>query len=222
MCDITAELFQTALDIYNATDGLYAPTVYASDTTLSASSDANHTYLVDGVVYCRIIDPRTGYPIHMPQGDAPQRGIACVTLLGPSAAYNDAPSTARCALWVRRAPWRISISFSQTSPIPRSLPTCHPPYAFLRMRPAVWLRASRKARGNRIHRLLIFPGTEGNERMSKNRDRIIQSALNLFSQKDFDSVTIKDICADAQVANSTFYYHFKTKEELMDCLCCCR
>ena len=54
--------------------------------------------------------------------------------------------------------------------------------------------------------------------MSKNRDRIIQSALNLFSQKDFDSVTIKDICADAQVANSTFYYHFKTKEELMDCL----
>lgn len=54
--------------------------------------------------------------------------------------------------------------------------------------------------------------------MSKNRDRIIQSALALFSEKDFDSVTIKDICANAQVANSTFYYHFKTKEELMDCL----
>lgn len=54
--------------------------------------------------------------------------------------------------------------------------------------------------------------------MSKNRDRIIQSALTLFAQKDFETVTIKDICANAQVANSTFYYHFKTKEELMDCL----
>ena len=54
--------------------------------------------------------------------------------------------------------------------------------------------------------------------MSKNRDRIIQSALELFSQKEFESVTIKDICVNARVANSTFYYHFKTKEELMDCL----
>ena len=54
--------------------------------------------------------------------------------------------------------------------------------------------------------------------MSKNRDRIIQSALSLFSEKNFEDVTIKDICQKAEVANSTFYYHFKTKEELMDCL----
>ena len=54
--------------------------------------------------------------------------------------------------------------------------------------------------------------------MSKNRDRIIQSALSLFSEKSFENVTIKDICQKAEVANSTFYYHFKTKEQLMDCL----
>lgn len=54
--------------------------------------------------------------------------------------------------------------------------------------------------------------------MSKNRDRIIQSALALFSENSFENVTIKDICQKAEVANSTFYYHFKTKEELMDCL----
>lgn len=54
--------------------------------------------------------------------------------------------------------------------------------------------------------------------MSKNRDRIIQSALSLFSEKNFEDVTIKDICQKAEMANSTFYYHFKTKEELMDCL----
>lgn len=52
--------------------------------------------------------------------------------------------------------------------------------------------------------------------MSKNRERIIKSARALFSDKDFEQVTIKEICANAGVANSTFYYHFKTKEELMD------
>lgn len=54
--------------------------------------------------------------------------------------------------------------------------------------------------------------------MSKNRDRIIESARDCFSDKPFEQVTIKEICERAGVANSTFYYHFKTKEELMDCL----
>ena len=54
--------------------------------------------------------------------------------------------------------------------------------------------------------------------MSKNRDRILESARLCFSQKAFEQVTIKEICVQAGVANSTFYYHFKTKEELMDFL----
>lgn len=53
---------------------------------------------------------------------------------------------------------------------------------------------------------------------SKYRDLILSSARKLFSIKSFEQVTIKEICQDAGVANSTFYYHFKTKEELMDCL----
>lgn len=54
--------------------------------------------------------------------------------------------------------------------------------------------------------------------MSKNRDLILGSAREIFSARSFEQVTIKEICAHAGVANSTFYYHFKTKEELMDCL----
>ena len=54
--------------------------------------------------------------------------------------------------------------------------------------------------------------------MSKNRDRIIESARACFSRNEFEQVTIKEICERAGVANSTFYYHFKTKEELMDYL----
>ena len=51
--------------------------------------------------------------------------------------------------------------------------------------------------------------------MSKNRDLILGSAKELFASRSFDEVTIKEICAHAGVANSTFYYHFKTKEELL-------
>ncbi|MCI5957209.1 MAG: FAD:protein FMN transferase [Clostridiales bacterium] len=94
----------------------YYATVYASDTTLSTSSDANHTYLADGVIYCHIIDPRTGYPINMPQEGAPQRGIATVTLLGPSAAYNDALSTALCVMGPARAVAYVN-AFLQNQPV---------------------------------------------------------------------------------------------------------
>ncbi len=52
--------------------------------------------------------------------------------------------------------------------------------------------------------------------MSKNRDLILSSARKLFSAKSIEDVTIKEICQNAGVAISTFYYHFKTKEELLD------
>lgn len=54
--------------------------------------------------------------------------------------------------------------------------------------------------------------------MSKYRNLLLQSAREIFSTKSVDQVTIKEICQHAGVANSTFYYHFKTKEKLMDCL----
>ena len=70
----------------------------ARDVTLSTSSDASHTYTRDGVLYCHIIDPRTGYPLNMPVKGQAQRGIACTTLLGESAARGDALTTALCLM----------------------------------------------------------------------------------------------------------------------------
>ena len=94
-------------------DGMYALTLgkprpgssrdshYASlrvrDTALSTSSDATHAYTTGGVRYCHIIDPRTGYPMNMPE-DGLQRGAASVTLLCESAAFGDAMSTALCLM----------------------------------------------------------------------------------------------------------------------------
>ena len=52
--------------------------------------------------------------------------------------------------------------------------------------------------------------------MAKNRKLLLDSARKLLTDRSFESVTIREICEHAGVANSTFYYHFKTKEELMD------
>ena len=51
--------------------------------------------------------------------------------------------------------------------------------------------------------------------VSKNRDLILNSAKELLASRSFDEVTIREICEHAGVANSTFYYHFKTKEEML-------
>ncbi len=72
-------------------------------TTLSSSADTSHSYTRDGVVYCHIIDPRTGFPLNVPAEAGPQRGAAAVTLLGESAALNDALTTALCLMGPARA-----------------------------------------------------------------------------------------------------------------------
>lgn len=73
-------------------------TLRASNITLSTSSDTSHSFVRDGVIYCHIIDPRTGRPINMPDESGVQRGLACATLLGKSAAYSDALTTVLCIL----------------------------------------------------------------------------------------------------------------------------
>ncbi|MEG2624348.1 MAG: FAD:protein FMN transferase, partial [Clostridia bacterium] len=76
--------------------------VSVSDVTLSSSGDYSHGYVQGGVRYCHIIDPRTGYPINVPDGGLPdgsvQAGIAAITLSSPDATYNDAMSTALCVM----------------------------------------------------------------------------------------------------------------------------
>ncbi|MBQ4266406.1 MAG: FAD:protein FMN transferase [Clostridia bacterium] len=72
-------------------------TISVRDRTLSTSSDSRHAYTIDGVRYCHIIDPRTGYPINMPQ-DGVQKGAASITLLASGAARSDAITTALCLM----------------------------------------------------------------------------------------------------------------------------
>ena len=90
-----------------------AGTAYAaldvSGASLATSSDATHCYDDEGVHWCHLIDPRTGWPVNRPDEAGVQSGIATVTLLGESAALLDAFGTALCVMgpeealrWVSR------------------------------------------------------------------------------------------------------------------------
>jgi thiamine biosynthesis lipoprotein len=69
--------------------------IYVSDATLSTSGDHEQYYMIDGTRYCHIIDPTTGSPI--------QTGICSVTVIGGTAAEDDALTTAISAMGVNKA-----------------------------------------------------------------------------------------------------------------------
>ncbi|MEL7657173.1 MAG: TetR/AcrR family transcriptional regulator [Bacillota bacterium] len=52
--------------------------------------------------------------------------------------------------------------------------------------------------------------------ISKTQTRIIDCALALFKEHGYNNVTIQQICKSAGVTKSTFYYHFPSKEALIE------
>jgi len=53
----------------------------------------------------------------------------------------------------------------------------------------------------------------------KTRDMILDVALNSFSKKGYCAVSIRDICGEVGIKESTIYYHFKNKQAIFDTLC---
>ncbi len=51
---------------------------------------------------------------------------------------------------------------------------------------------------------------------AQTRDKIFQAAMKLFAESGYDSVTIEQICDEADVANGTFFLHFPTKAAVLD------
>lgn len=52
------------------------------------------------------------------------------------------------------------------------------------------------------------------EQKQKSRERIVKSAVQLFSAHGFDNVTIGDVMQAAQLTHGGFYSHFRSKQEL--------
>ena len=50
------------------------------------------------------------------------------------------------------------------------------------------------------------------------KDRILETALSMFSDHGYDPVSIRDICGAVGIKESTVYYHFKNKQDILDSL----
>lgn len=50
------------------------------------------------------------------------------------------------------------------------------------------------------------------------RNELLKTADKLFSERGFNSVKVSDIVSEMDVAQGTFYYYFKSKEEILSAL----
>jgi AcrR family transcriptional regulator len=50
------------------------------------------------------------------------------------------------------------------------------------------------------------------------KDRILQTAVKIFAERSFEGARIEEIAREAKVPKSLIYYHFKSKEEILEVL----
>ena len=50
------------------------------------------------------------------------------------------------------------------------------------------------------------------------RNEILDVAERLFCEKGFDNTSTNDILAEIGIARGTLYYHFKSKEDILDAM----
>ncbi len=48
------------------------------------------------------------------------------------------------------------------------------------------------------------------------KDKILETAKEMALEDDYESLTIRDICKQAKISVGAFYYHFKSKEEMIN------
>ena len=48
------------------------------------------------------------------------------------------------------------------------------------------------------------------------KEKIMDVALHMFSERGYEAVSIRDICGEVGIKESTLYYHFKNKMDILD------
>lgn len=61
---------------------------------------------------------------------------------------------------------------------------------------------------------MYIKNTKRSQQARQTRERIFSSVAELLSQKPFDSITIAEITAKAEISTGAFYHHFQSKDEL--------
>ncbi|RBP59715.1 TetR family transcriptional regulator [Alkalibaculum bacchi] len=46
--------------------------------------------------------------------------------------------------------------------------------------------------------------------------QIIETAIELYKERGYENVSVKDICNRCNLTRGAFYYHFKSKDEILD------
>lgn len=52
-------------------------------------------------------------------------------------------------------------------------------------------------------------------KLKSTRERLTELGMELMFKNGFDAVSVSDICKEAEVSRTTFYLHFKSKEQLI-------
>jgi AcrR family transcriptional regulator len=73
--------------------------------------------------------------------------------------------------------------------------------------------------GNRTEARLVFGNTgdkfkKEDQRVRRTRDRLGDALIELLLQKPFDDITVQEVLERAEVSRSTFYSHFRDKNDL--------
>ena len=53
------------------------------------------------------------------------------------------------------------------------------------------------------------------DQIEVSRDSIIQAAVEIITEEGYETITVRKICAKAEIATGTFYYYFKNKYDLL-------
>lgn len=60
---------------------------------------------------------------------------------------------------------------------------------------------------------------ERGKSMAENaKEKIVKALIELMSQKGIEEITVKELCINARIHRSTYYYHFYTVEEIVEYL----
>ena len=71
-------------------------------------------------------------------------------------------------------------------------------------------------RGKIVNMSSVKPTSDRRERKKQQTKKgLVDAAFELFMDKGYDNTTIDDIVAKADMAKVTFYYYFRSKEEII-------